>query len=140
MLLIFSGQIGVTGTYFSTNDQFPAIIPYIFQKWISLPSFTHYTHKGHKCLIITQPNLPICLPILPMPPKPVAGLRIYILPITCRVENLHNLSLRAPNLMLRMHKKENSPLMSLRRSEATVAISILPLQKLSISLGALRLR
>jgi hypothetical protein len=34
-----------------------------------------------------------------------------------------------------MHKKENSPLMSLRRSAATVAISILPQQKPSISLG-----
>ena len=45
------------------------------------------------------------------------------------------MSLRAPHLILSMHKKENSPLMSLRRSEATVAISILPLQKLSISLG-----
>ncbi len=37
--------------------------------------------------------------------------------------------LRAPELTLRMHRKENSPLMSLRRSAATVAISILPHQK-----------
>ena len=53
----------------------------------------------------------------------------------CAVENLHNLSLRAPHLILRLHRKENSPLMSLRRSAATAAISILPLQKPSIFLG-----
>ena len=33
------------------------------------------------------------------------------------------MSLRAPDLILRMHRKENSPLMSLRRSAATAAIS-----------------
>ena len=47
-------------------------------------------------------------------------------------------SLRAPEMILRMHRKENSPRMSLRRSAATVAISILPQQKPSISLGAIR--
>ena len=49
-----------------------------------------------------------------------------------------SVSLRAPDLILRMHRKENSPRMSLRRNAATVAISILPQQKPSISLEAIR--
>jgi len=46
-----------------------------------------------------------------------------------------SMSLRAPHLILRMHIGENSPNMSLRRSAATAAISILRLQEPAIFLG-----
>jgi len=58
----------------------------------------------------------------------------------CNTWILPLLSLRAPDLVLRMHRKENSPLMSLRRSAATVAISILTQQKPYIFLGSLQSR
>ena len=51
-------------------------------------------------------------------------------------KNCISMSLRASDQILRMHRKENNPRMPLRRSAATVAISILPRKKPSIFLGA----
>lgn len=56
----------------------------VFSRIDSLPSITHYAPKSHRCLIITQPNLPTCLPKSPMSPKSIANLRICILSITTK--------------------------------------------------------
>ena len=79
---LFQDKYSVVYTVSHSLDQFPAIISCIFQNRNSWPSITHYSPKSHRCLIITQPNPPTHLPKFPMPPKPIAGLRICIKKLT----------------------------------------------------------